>query len=44
MPIHNLAYITVMIDAKNMKVSIYELIAILKKTQKVKDVTLVAFE
>ncbi len=44
MPIHNLAYITVMIDAKHMKVSIYELITILKKTQKVKDVTLVAFE
>ena len=44
MPIHNLAFITVMIDAKHMKVSIYELINILKKTQKVKDVTLVAFE
>ena len=44
MPIHNLAYITVMIDAKDMKVSIYELIAMLKKTQKVKEVSLVAFE
>ncbi len=44
MPIHNLAYITVMIDAKDMLISIYELISILKKVQKVKEVTLVAFE
>ncbi|MBO7214778.1 MAG: ACT domain-containing protein [Clostridia bacterium] len=44
MPIHNLAYISVMIDAKDMSVSVYELIAELKKIQKVKDVSLVAFE
>ncbi len=44
MPIHNLAYVSVMIDAKDMLVSIYELITELKKIQKVKDVSLVAFE
>lgn len=44
MPIHNLAYVSVMIDAKDMLVSIYELITELKKIQKVKDVNLVAFE
>lgn len=44
MPIHNLAYVSVMIDAKDMLVSIYELISELKKIQKVKDVSLVAFE
>ena len=44
MPIHNLAYITVMIDANDMEISIYELIDMLKNLQKVKDVTLVAFE
>ncbi|MBQ3234571.1 MAG: ACT domain-containing protein [Clostridia bacterium] len=44
MPIHNLAYVSVMIDAKDMSVSVYELIAELKKIQKVKDVSLVAFE
>ena len=44
MPIHNLAYVSVMIDAKDMTVSVYELISELKKIQKVKDVTLVAFE
>ncbi len=44
MPIHNLAYVSVMIDAKDMTVSVYELISELKKIQKVKDVSLVAFE
>lgn len=44
MPIHNLAYITVMIDAKDMKGSIYELISVLKSLSKVKEVSLVAFE
>ena len=44
MPIHNLAYITVMLDTKDLSVSVYELIASLKKIQKVKDVSLVAFE
>ena len=44
MPIHKLAYVSVMIDAKDMLVSIYELISELKKIQKVKDVSLVAFE
>ena len=44
LPIHSIAYITVMIDAKDMLISVYELIAELKKIQKVKDVTLVAFE
>ena len=44
MPIHDLAFITVMIDAQDMMISIYELISILKNLQKVKEATLVAFE
>ena len=44
MPIHSLAYITVMIDTRDMTVSVYELVENIKKIQKVKDVTLVAFE
>ncbi len=44
MPIHNLAYVSVMIDAKDMTVSVYELVSELKTIQKVKDVSLVAFE
>lgn len=44
MPIHNLAYVTVMLDATDMEISIYELMNMLKKLQKVKDVSLLAFE
>ncbi len=44
MPIHNMAYITVTLDTQELKVSVYELIGELKKVQKVKDVSLLAFE
>lgn len=44
MPIHNLAYITITIDTKDLSVSVYDLILKLKKIQKIKDVNLLAFE
>ena len=44
MPIHSLAYVTITIDTKDLTVSVYELMGKLKKIQKIKDVTLVAFE
>ena len=44
MPIHSFAYITVMVDTRDLTVSIYELVENIKKIQKVKDVALVAFE
>lgn len=44
MPIHNMAYITVTIDAKDLDISIVGLIEDLKKVQKVRDVNLLAFE
>ena len=44
MPIHNLAYITVTLDTRDLTVSIYELISNLKKLSKIKDVSLLAVE
>ena len=44
MPIHNLAYITVTLDTKELTVSIYDLISNLKKLPKIKDVSLLAVE
>ena len=44
MPIHNLAYITVTLDTKDLTVSIYDLISNLKKLPKIKDVSLLAVE
>ncbi len=44
MPIRNIAYITITIDAVDLSITIYELISNLKSIQKIKDVTLVAFE
>ena len=44
MPIHSFAYVTIMVDTRDLTVSIYELIENIKQIQKVKDVTLVAFE
>lgn len=44
MPIHNLAYITITIDTKDLSLPVYDLIGKLKKIQRIKDVNLVAFE
>ncbi len=44
MPIHNLAYITVTLDTRDLPVTLYDLIAQLKKIPKIKDVTLLAVE
>ena len=44
MPIHNLAYITVTLDTKDLTVSIYDLISNLKKLPKIKEVSLLAVE
>ena len=44
MPIHNIAYITVTIETKDLTVSVYELTAKLKTISKVKEVSLLAFE
>ena len=44
MPIHNLAYITVTLDTKELTVSIYDLISNLKKLPKIKEVSLLAVE
>ncbi len=44
MPIKNLAFITITIDCNELSISIYELTSKLKAIQKIKDVTLVAFE
>ena len=44
MPIHSLAYVTITIDTQDLSVSVYELMGKLKKIQKIKDVSLVAFE
>jgi chorismate mutase len=44
MPIHNMAYITVTIDATDLSISIYDLTAKIKAVSKVKEVTLLAFE
>ncbi len=44
MPIHNMAYITVTLETKDLTVSVYELTAELKKVPKVRDVSLLAFE
>ena len=44
MPIHNLAYITVTLDTKDLTVSIYGLISNLKKLPKIKEVSLLAVE
>ena len=44
MPIHNMAYITVTIDAKDLDVSIVGLIEDLKQVPKVREVNLLAFE
>ena len=44
MPIHNMAYITVTIDATDLTVSVYELTSQIKTVAKVKEVSLLAFE
>ncbi|MBO5888740.1 MAG: ACT domain-containing protein [Clostridia bacterium] len=44
MPIHNMAYITVTLETKDLTVSVYELTAELKKVPKVREVSLLAFE
>ena len=44
MPIHGLAYVTVTIDAKDLTVSVYDLISELKKLHEVLDANLVALE
>lgn len=44
LPIRDTAFITVMIDMRDLTLSIYDLIGKLKKIQTVKEVTLVAFE
>lgn len=44
MPIHDMAYITITIDAKDLTVSIVGLVDDLKKVPKVRDVNLLAFE
>ena len=44
MPIHSLAYVTITIDTQDLTVSVYDLMSKLKKIQKIKDVSLVAFE
>ncbi len=44
MPIRNIAFISITLDAIDLSVTIYELISNLKSIQKVKDVTLIAFE
>ena len=44
MPIHNLAYITITLDTRDLTVTIYDLIAKLKQIPKIKDVTLLAVE
>ncbi len=44
MPIRNIAFITITLDVSDLSNTIYELISNLKSIQKVKDVTLVAFE
>ena len=44
MPIHNVAYINITLDAKDLTVSIYELTAKIKSITKVKEVSLLAFE
>lgn len=44
MPIHNIAYINVTLETKDLTVSVYDLINHLKSINKVKEVTLLAFE
>ena len=44
MPIRNIAFITITLDVIDLSITVYELISNLKSIQKVKDVTLVAFE
>ncbi|MBO5926294.1 MAG: ACT domain-containing protein [Clostridia bacterium] len=44
MPIHNVAYITVTLETKDLTVSVYELTNQLRAVPKVKEVTLLAFE
>ncbi len=44
MPIHNMAYITVTLETKDLTVSVYELTSELKKLPKVREVSLLAFE
>ena len=44
MPIHDIAYITVTLETKDLTVSVYELTAELKSVPKVKEVSLLAFE
>ncbi len=44
MPIRNLAFISITLDCNELSISIYELVSKLKAIQKIKDVTIVAFE
>lgn len=44
MPLHNMAYITIALETGELSVSVYELIAQLKKLPKIKEVNLLAFE
>ncbi len=44
MPIRNIAFITITLDVVDLSITVNELVSNLKSIQKVKDVTLVAFE
>ncbi len=44
MPIRNIAFITITLDVIELSITVNELISNLKSIQKIKDVTLVAFE